>query len=415
MSLFRAEACEAREHAWLGRIVLVRPVSFAFLTACAVATALAILAFLAWGEYTRKARVTGTLAPAEGIVRVVAQQAGRVESLRIAEGDQVDEGDTLLTLADSRAGPAREAAAGAVATRLAARQRSLGHQRHFVQAAAGTEQDGLRHRIAGLRREIEQLDVELAAQSRRAAIAGQGFDRVAGLALRGFVSPAARDRENDALLEHEGRLEAMKRTRLALEREIATLESDSAALAARTAAQVAALDVQAAAVEQEHFERELQYRAAILAPARGLVATVLVERGQTVAAGATLATLIPSGARLEAHLYSPSRSIGFVRTGQEVLVRYVAYPHQKFGMHRARIVAVARSPLTPGELGFVPADGGREPLYRIKAQIEAQTISVYGRREPLQPGMQVEADVLLDRRRLLEWVFEPLLSLAGRT
>jgi membrane fusion protein len=28
--------------------------------------------------------------------------------------------------------------------------------------------------------------------------------------------------------------------------------------------------------------------------------------------------------------------------------------------------------------------------------------------------MQVEADVLLDRRRLIEWVFEPLASLAGR-
>jgi membrane fusion protein len=28
--------------------------------------------------------------------------------------------------------------------------------------------------------------------------------------------------------------------------------------------------------------------------------------------------------------------------------------------------------------------------------------------------MQVEADVLLDRRRLIEWVFEPVFSLAGR-
>ena len=27
----------------------------------------------------------------------------------------------------------------------------------------------------------------------------------------------------------------------------------------------------------------------------------------------------------------------------------------------------------------------------------------------------VEADILLDRRRLIEWIFEPLLSLAGRT
>ena len=28
--------------------------------------------------------------------------------------------------------------------------------------------------------------------------------------------------------------------------------------------------------------------------------------------------------------------------------------------------------------------------------------------------MQLEADVQLDRRRLIEWIFEPLLGMAGR-
>jgi membrane fusion protein len=130
--------------------------------------------------------------------------------------------------------------------------------------------------------------------------------------------------------------------------------------------------------------------------------------------GATLATILPADEALEAHLYSPSRSIGFVRAGQDVLLRYVAYPHPKFGSYKARVLAVSRSPLLPGELGYSPADGNREPVYRIKAALESQSVAAYGRSEPLQPGMQVEADVLLDRRRLIEWIFEPLLSLAGR-
>ncbi len=97
------------------------------------------------------------------------------------------------------------------------------------------------------------------------------------------------------------------------------------------------------------------------------------------------------------------------------MLRYLAYPHQKFGMHRANVVAVSRNPMAPADLGFTPPDGSREPLYRIKAVLDAQTISAYGRPEPLQAGMQVEADVQLDRRRLIEWIFEPLLGLAGRT
>jgi membrane fusion protein len=115
------------------------------------------------------------------------------------------------------------------------------------------------------------------------------------------------------------------------------------------------------------------------------------------------------------HLFAPSRDIGFVRPGQEVLVRYLAYPHQKFGAYRARVLAVSRNPLPAAELGYVPLDGSREPLYRIKAALDSQAVLAYGKREPLRAGMQVEADVLLDRRRLIEWIFEPLLGLAGRT
>jgi membrane fusion protein len=97
-----------------------------------------------------------------------------------------------------------------------------------------------------------------------------------------------------------------------------------------------------------------------------------------------------------------------------VLVRYLAYPHQKFGSHKARVLSVSRNPLAPGELGYAPADGNREPVYRIKAALASQSVAAYGRSEPLQAGMQVEADILLDRRRLIEWIFEPLLGLAGR-
>ena len=84
------------------------------------------------------------------------------------------------------------------------------------------------------------------------------------------------------------------------------------------------------------------------------------------------------------------------------------------GSHEANVIAVAPSALPPADLGFLPPDGSREPLYRIKARLPVQTISAYGRAEPLQAGMQVEADIRLDRRRLIEWIFEPVLQLKGR-
>ena len=414
MALFRAESRQAREGAWLGKIILARPLPFALLTATAVGIALALAAFFTFTEYTRKARVTGTLAPAEGVVRVLAQQAGRVEALAVREGDPVQRGEALLGIADIRAGASFEDIGDAIVRSVRDRQRSLDQQREFVLAAMRSEQAAFAQRRAGIDREVASLDRELEAQSRRLALAADASGRADPLAGIGFLSAAARDRERDASLDHEARHEALKRSRLAFQREVASIEFDAAAALARSRAQLAGIDLQRATVVQEGVERGLQYQAAIVAPVSGIVASVLVEPGQMVLAGTTLATIIPEGAMLEAHLYSPSRSIGFVRPGQEVLVRYLAYPHQKFGSHGARITAVSRNALAPAELGFAAGDGGREPLYRIKVRLASQSVSAYGRAEPLQAGMQVEADVLLDRRRLIEWIFEPLLSLAGR-
>ena len=413
-SLFRTEAKSERERAWLGRIVVIRPVSFTVLSWAAFTLALAIGGLFIFGEYTRKARLTGYLAPSAGIARVTAHQQGRVEAVHVREGDQVRKDDILVLVGDGRSNREAGDLAHQLATRMDERDRALRRQLEYLREAMRTEQEAIEARLRGLRRECDAMMLEQDALERRARIAQRTLARATEMNGIGFLSQAALDREADAALEIEQRLESSRRATLALEREIAALEREQGAAVSRSRAQIEAVEAQRAALAQERFERALQYRSSIAAPVRGFVAALLVEPGHTVAAGATLATIVPVQDALEAHLFAPSRAIGFVRPGQEVALRYLAYPHQKFGSHRARVLAVSRAPLAPSELGFPVPEAGREPLYRVKVALDAQSIPAYGRREALQPGMQVEADVLLDRRRLIEWVFEPLLSLSGR-
>ena len=412
--LYRSEIEAERANAWLGRVVLIRPLSFTFLAACALVFTIALAGFFSFGEYTRKARVSGVLAPAQGVVKVIAQQGGVVEAVHAREGSTVERDAVLVILGDPRSTPAREDVGATVAARLRERQRALAEQRTHAVAAMRSEQTALALKKVGLERELRQLDAELATQSQRAAIAHEGVERARRLEDIGFASPAALDRERDAALEHRSRLQGAQRARTTLVSELASIDFEMTTARSRASAQIASLAAQSAAISQERVEREAQFRVAIVAPSRGVVSTVLVEAGQMVAPGTALATLIPADAQLEAHLFSPSRSIGFVREGQDVLLRYLAYPYQKFGQQRAAVVAISRNPMLPADLGFTPVDGTREPVYRIKAALESQAIRAYGRFEPLQAGMQVEADILLDRRRLIEWIFEPVLSLAGR-
>jgi len=53
-------------------------------------------------------------------------------------------------------------------------------------------------------------------------------------------------------------------------------------------------------------------------------------------------------------------------------------------------------------------------LYRIKVKLEKQSIEAYGELQALKLGMTLEADVLQDRRKIWEWVLEPVLAVMGR-
>ena len=83
-SLFRHEVLESRQRDWLGSIQLTRPLSLHLLTALAVLIAAAVIAYLVLGEYTRKARVTGFLAPDKGVKGVVIYCDCSVRAFRYA-------------------------------------------------------------------------------------------------------------------------------------------------------------------------------------------------------------------------------------------------------------------------------------------------------------------------------------------
>jgi membrane fusion protein len=151
---------------------------------------------------------------------------------------------------------------------------------------------------------------------------------------------------------------------------------------------------------------------AIVAPISGRVASLQTAIGRTVEASVPLMEIVPEGSSLHADIYAPTRAIGFVRPGQEVRLLYDAFPYQRFGSFRGRIVRVSRAVIDPRQL-TAPLDI-QEAVYRIEVAPDAQGIDAFGRREPLQPGMTLTANIILDRRSFLDWLLEPLQAVMRR-
>jgi membrane fusion protein len=419
--LFRTEVGDAQRAAWLGRIQLIRPLSLSLLTACAALAVASVLAYLWLGYYTSKARVPGVLVPDLGVIRLMSPESATVVELMAREGQTVKRGDVLFVLSVDRA-TGRGDAQAAVQRSLGEKERSLQDAVRQQQELLATQRTALARQLADRRDELVQLEAQAALQRQRLVLAEQALARLESLRADNFISSAQVQAKSEEVLAVQAELASLARQRATQQREIGTLEAQDRELPLRARASTGELERDLATVAQAAAEAEARHRVLLRAPSDGVLGTVLAEPGQAVSPAAALATLVPAGAQLQAHLYAPSSALGFVRPDQSVLLRYQAYPYQKFGHQTGQVLQVSRTPLQAAELAGVPLAGASntastvngEPLYRITVALERQAVSAYGEDQPLVSGMQLEADVQLDRRRLIEWLFEPLLGLSGR-
>ena len=76
---------------------------------------------------------------------------------------------------------------------------------------------------------------------------------------------------------------------------------------------------------------------------------------------------------------------------------------------------VSASAMRPDELALTSPNGpAAQPMYRVRVALERQVVRAYGAERPLMSGATLDATVLLERRRLYEWVLEPLYTISGR-
>ena len=415
--LFRPEVLESHRRDWLGSIQLMRPVSLAWLTGLVLCAGSLVAAYLTLGEYTRKARVTGYLIPDRGMIRLMAPQAATVVESHASEGRAVKRGDVLFVLAVGQATLSGDTQT-AVQASLAARKRSLEDSARQRTALEQAQAQALGRQADDMRFELASISGEIDLQRQRLALAQQAQARLESLRGENFVSSAQVQTKAEELLGVKAQIQALERQRSTRLREIGVLESQRREDPLRARGLQGEIERELAAIAQQSAESEARQRIVVLAPQDGVLTGVLAEAGNTVIPGVAMASLLPPDSRLQAHLFAPSSAVGFVRQNQLVQLRYQAFPYQKFGHQAGSVAQVSRSPLQAAELAGLPlqtgATAGSEPLYRITVTLDRQTVAAYGQAQSLSPGMQLEADVLLDRRRLIEWLFEPVLGIAGR-
>jgi membrane fusion protein len=409
--LFRREAVQAASSR-LGSPIKPIGVASWLLTGFLVLTFVTLVVFLASARYARKETVPGLLEPAGGAARIVASKPGVITAVHVVDGQTVRAGDPIATISmdPMTAGGERlgQALAGASVSQQAALD--AGDQAHAASIARQREE--LRAKRTGLLAEQQHLMIDRDLQKQRIDLLTKSLEAARSLNEQKLFSDLNLRQREDAVMQARLSLSSIERQ---LDDTAASLVQLSAE-DRRLAADGAEARAQTKAARAQLAEKTASYSAdreiVLTAPRDGRVTALIAKVGEAVTTSAPLAVILPPGSQLEAVLWAPSRAVGFVRLGDEVRLMYDAFPYQRYGAARGRVVAVAHAPTAVADLPI--ASETKEALFQVRVTLSSQSVTAYGRSWPLPPGGRLTADLVLEKRSMLDWLLEPLMAIRNR-
>ncbi|WP_139369473.1 HlyD family secretion protein [Xanthomonas axonopodis] len=413
--LFRSEVARAKQKSWLGEVSLVQPIVPWVIAVLAFCIVISIVFILTFFEYAQRSKVRGHLVSDRGISVVAAPMAGIVGRIFVNEGDVVRPGQEIGIVYVPRSTVLGQEAGEEAVRNLKLQRDSLLQANVSRKEELLARERGYKERLQAASYEGSQLDAEIATRKSQVLIGEELVSRYRAAMEQQYVSVVQLKQQEQAVLELKSIQQSLERQKTVVTKELSELEQSLWETRAQSGALQATEGHDLAAIEQELVNQGISNQVLLRAPVAGIVATRLVEPGEALKAGQSFATLLPRESILIAQLSVPSRAIGFIKPGDVVLLRYMAFPFQKFGLQRGRVLRISRNTMDQAQLIDSPTGAQADSYYRVLAALDSQSVKAYGNEEKLRPGMQLEADVITEKRKLYEWLIEPLYTVKGFT
>ncbi|MFL6844365.1 MAG: HlyD family type I secretion periplasmic adaptor subunit [Allosphingosinicella sp.] len=406
------------------------------------------------GKVDVVAVATGKTLPRANVKLIQPLEIGAVRAIHVANGQHVRKGQLLIELDPTMVGAEEAQASRGLLSSEIARARNDALLAHLQgRPATFRAPPGTPAVIAATQNQLIRSAVaEYEAQ--RASLVESRAERTAELA--GTTAEIAKLRQTLPLIEqqlaarrdlaaagHFSKLKLLEYEQLRVEhlRDIDVQESNAdkaRAAIANIDAQLrqareefgrkAATDLSTAEDESGIRTEELRKTERrrlfqqIRSPVDGTVQQLVVHTvGGIVQPAQALMVIVPDGSDVEVEAQVLNKDIGFVREGQKVRVKLEAFPFTDYGLIDGVVETISRdavqqetAPAAPGEEAKAKAAG---LVYTARVRLSRNWIEVAGHRQPIGPGMAVQAEIKTGQRRILQYILSPIaktLDEAGR-
>lgn len=345
-------------------------------------------------------------------MQVYANRGGIASRILIHEGDRVEKGQPLVELSSETS----SGGAPVVARLQAENTRRIAELGIQISAAEERYEKEIRRLAAktdGIRAEVGVLTQRLENERKLLELQNGDLARFSELAAAGNTSKTELSRRQQQALAQRGIVIEFERQIAVRLSELSENEIQLSGLPSERAEKLSQLRSAQSELAQSGTQLELERGYTVVAPMDGVVSALQADLGQTFDKNAPIVAIVPKDADLEVNLLVPTRSSGFLNVGQSVRLRIDAFPFQRFGLVSGKIVQISRSAYKPGEL-LAPISY-QEPVYRAIVALDRNDVLAYGQERGFISGMTLQADIVIDRRKFVDWILDPLRAAAQHT
>ncbi|CFQ56996.1 HlyD family efflux transporter periplasmic adaptor subunit [Yersinia enterocolitica] len=407
-AIFRREALEHRAHHWLGSPQVIIPVSASVWAMLALVLIASLIAFLVLGTYTQKARLAGSVVHHPAVARIIAPRDGIIVSSLAEEGKTVRAGEVIYVVnmeTQTEFGGTRHETAAALKLQKATIEREI----KLKSEAADIEQNFLLLSLENKEVEQQKMDDLIGKSTQQTSWLLEKVQHFKELVRQGIALETEHMSRRSEYYSAAVQLENYKREKVRLQGEIVNIKAQLAAIHSEIEVSLEILHRQTARLDQDLISIEEQRELQITSPIDGTLTGITGLAGNTIRAAQELASVVPTSGQVEVEIFATADTIGELREGQAVRLRFDAYPYQWFGQYDGIVRSISTTSVEQRlDISEKQAHQPQRHYFQVRIIPKNNAVVMAGETYPLRPGIGVQTDVFIRKRPLYEWLLLPL-------
>lgn len=354
-----------------------------------------LVTMIAWAHFSRIDQVTraqGQVIASARTQNIQAIDPGVVRGIHVREGEQVQEGQQLVTLEKEKA----EAAVNDSRSKVAALRITLARLQAEVYGRAlvidkdlQSYTDYIHNQRALFERRKRAIEEDVASLRATLSLVNQELKLLQQLEKTGDVS----------------RVEILRLQRTASELNAQIINKRNKYLQDSQAEMTKAQEDLSTQIEVMNERAQTLEQTQLFAPRAGIVKLVNVTTlGAVVRPGDVLMEIVPTGGDLVVEVKVSPADIAFLEVGQIASVKLDAYDYSIFGAMKGEV-----SYISPDTLDQT-TQGTTEHYYRVQIRIKESEFqdATLSSKVKIRPGMTVSVDIKALERSVLSYLLKPI-------